>query len=227
MSTMLIVNRPRTKLINRPLKMSKRIIDIVICLIALPFVFPLGLIVATLIKLDSPGPALFKQKRIGKGRKPFEIYKFRTMGHNCDKGDHHEFMKQYIQGELLSGNGNGSRPTYKPPIEKQVTKVGRFLRKTSIDELPQLFNVLRGDMSLVGPRPNVPWEVDAYDGWHNERLEVEPGITGLAQVKGRSGIPFSQLVKYDVEYVKRRSILLDIKIVWWTFLAVIKGDGAG
>lgn len=227
MSTnMFIINRPRVKLINPPFGTAKRLFDIMVCLVVLPLIMPLLLLVGILIKLDSAGPVLFKQKRIGKGGLPFEIYKFRTMRHNCDKSGHQEFMKQYIQGQISNEDTNG-RSVYKPPIESQVTGIGKFLRKTSIDELPQLWNVLVGEMSLVGPRPNVPWEVEAYDSWHNERLEVKPGITGLAQVKGRSGIKFSELVAYDVEYVKNRSILFDMKIVWWTIIAVLKGAGSG
>lgn len=227
MSTnMSIINRSQVRLINRPFRLAKRLIDIILCLIAFPLLSPLMLLVAVLIKLDSAGPVLFKQKRIGKGGRPFEIYKFRTMRHNCDKSGHQEFMKQYIQGQI-SGDGNEDHPIYKPPIQNQITPVGKFLRKTSIDELPQLWNVLVGEMSLVGPRPNVPWEVEAYDSWHNERLEVKPGITGLAQVKGRSGIKFSELVSYDVEYVKNQSVFFDIKIIWWTVMAVLKGNGSG
>jgi len=136
-------------------------------------------------------------------------------------------MEKYIRGSLAGGNESKQDALYKPPIESQVTRVGRILRKTSIDELPQLWNVLTGEMSLVGPRPNVLWEVDAYESWHNERLEVKPGITGLAQVKGRSGIPFDLLVRYDVEYVRKQGVWLDWKIMWDTFTVVFRGDGSG
>lgn len=227
MSTnMTIVARSQVRLINRPFRLFKRLIDIILCLIVMPLLLPLLLIVAVLIKLDSPGPVLFKQKRIGKGGRPFDIYKLRTMRHNSDISGLKEFMKQYIQGQVPD-DGNKDYPVYKPPIQNQITRIGKFLRKTSIDELPQLWNVLAGEMSLVGPRPNVPWEVEAYDSWHNERLEVKPGITGLAQVKGRSGIKFSELVAYDVEYVKNQSVFFDMKIIWWTVIAVLKGTGSG
>lgn len=227
MSSVVIVDRSQSKIINQPFDIVKRIIDLTICVASFPVMLPLMVLTAIFIRRDSPGPILFKQERIGKGGKPFMIYKFRTMHHNSDKSSHKEFMKQYIQGQITAEDGEDKESVYKPPIQNQVTKVGRILRKTSIDELPQLINVFWGEMSLVGPRPNVPWEVEAYDGWHNERLEVKPGITGLAQVKGRSGISFNQLVKYDVEYVKKRSIILDLKIVWWTTMTVLKGSGAG
>ena len=115
---------------------------------------------------------------------------------------------------------------FKPFDKNHVTPIGRILRKTSLDELPQLINVLKGQMSLVGPRPNVVWEVEEYKGWHKERLEVLPGITGLAQVKGRSGILFDEIVEYDIEYIENQSLMLDLKILWWTFAAVLVGKGA-
>ncbi|RME48602.1 MAG: sugar transferase [Caldilineae bacterium] len=224
MSVLLIVERRQTKPVNPVFDTLKRLSDIAICLLALPFLAIITVIVGALIKWDSPGPIFFKQKRIGKDGREFDIYKFRTMYHNCDKTAHRDFMKRYIQGQMKAA---AEKPSlYKPPIENQVTRVGRFLRKTSLDELPQLWNVLRGEMSLVGPRPNVLWEVEAYDSWHNERLEVKPGITGLAQVKGRSGIPFDELVRYDIEYVRHQSFWLDIKIIWWTVSAVLKGEGS-
>jgi len=224
---MLVLDRSRTKLINHPFRMTKRLIDITFMLLLIPFILPLLAVAAIVIKIDSPGPILFKQKRIGKGGRSFEIYKLRTMRHNSDKSTHQEFMAQYIRGQLSDNTDGDEEAIYKPPIEDQVTRVGHILRKTSIDELPQLLNVLSGEMSLVGPRPNVPWEVEAYRDWHKERLEVKPGITGLAQVKGRSGIPFDQLVRYDVEYVRKQCVSLDAKIFWWTVVAVLDGDGAG
>ncbi len=203
----------------------KRTFDVTVCLLAAPILLPVGLLIALAIKLDSPGPVFFIQDRIGKGGRIFKIIKFRTMYHNIDDSEHRIFMKEYVRGNL-SANPAGKK-VFKPLKENQVTRVGRILRKTSLDELPQLINVLKGEMSLVGPRPNVPWEVEAYLGWHTERLEVLPGITGLAQVKGRSGISFDQIVKYDIEYIRNQSLLLDLKILWWTFASVLAGKGAG
>jgi lipopolysaccharide/colanic/teichoic acid biosynthesis glycosyltransferase len=203
-----------------------------------------------LIRLDSPGPALFVQQRIGKGGRPFRMYKFRTMDHNLDDTLHRGFMEAFVNGRIgadepaydLSDKpkeafrrafrrtnpvGNGSAKVYKPAETAQITRMGRLLRKTSMDELPQVFNVLKGEMSWVGPRPNVPWEVAAYSLWHHERLEVTPGITGLAQVRGRSAISFDRLVQYDIEYIERQSLMLDLQILWATVATVFRGVAAG
>ena len=182
-------------------------------------------IIGFFILLDSRGPVLFKQTRIGKDGRPFKIYKFRTMYHKFDDSSHRAFMKQYIN--YIKGQVGQEKESFKPPIEKQITKVGRILRKTSLDELPQLFNVLRDEMSLVGPRPNVEWEVREYEPWHRERLHVKPGITGLAQVNGRSAIYFDKLVKHDIEYVRQQSVMLDVKIIVQTVTTVVKKQGAG
>jgi lipopolysaccharide/colanic/teichoic acid biosynthesis glycosyltransferase len=133
-------------------------------------------------------------------------------------------MKAYVRGEIIHNKpGNG---TFKPLTDNQITRVGRFLRKTSLDELPQMINVLKGEMSIVGPRPNVPWEVDEYRPWHFERLEVLPGITGLAQVQGRSSISFNSIVRYDINYIERQNLALDLKILWWTLKSVFLSKGA-
>jgi lipopolysaccharide/colanic/teichoic acid biosynthesis glycosyltransferase len=181
--------------------------------------------ISVLIRLDSPGPALFVQKRIGKEGRPFRIYKFRTMTHSLDNSGHVKFMQAFVQGRL---NARASNPdtTYKPFAESQVTRLGRILRKTSLDELPQIINVLKGEMSLVGPRPNVPYEVQAYKEWHRERLTVMPGITGLAQVKGRSALEFDIIASYDIQYARKLSLGLDVQILLSTLTAVIKGKGA-
>ena len=146
------------------------------------------------------------------------------MHYNIDDSSHRVFMKKYVNGQIA--NNNGSHRVFKPFKSNQITRIGRILRKTSLDELPQVINVLKGDMSLVGPRPNVPWEVEAYHGWHIERLEVLPGITGLAQVRGRSGITFDQIVRYDIEYIEKQGLKLDLQILWWTFTSVLFGSGA-
>ncbi len=202
----------------------KRVMDLLITLLALPFLLPLMAVIALFVRLDSPGPALFKQKRVGKNGRLFEIYKFRTMHCDLDDSYHRSFMKAFVKGEI--GQSSDAKKVYKPFTDAQVTRVGRFLRKTSLDELPQLFNVLRGEMSLIGPRPNVVWEVEAYKRWHMERLSVLPGITGLAQVNGRSSINFDTIVRYDIEYVKRQSVWLDVQILWKTFTSIVEKRGA-
>jgi lipopolysaccharide/colanic/teichoic acid biosynthesis glycosyltransferase len=202
----------------------KRVIDLGITLMILPMVLPAMAFISLLIRFDSPGPALFKQRRVGKDGRIFRIYKFRTMTHNLDNAHHQAFMKAFVQGEI--GNGSDDKIVFKPFTDSQVTRMGRILRKTSLDELPQLLNILKGDMSLIGPRPNVLWEVEAYKGWHMERLTALPGITGLAQVNGRSAISFDRIVQYDVEYARNKSLWLDIQILWKTFTSVLEGKGA-
>jgi lipopolysaccharide/colanic/teichoic acid biosynthesis glycosyltransferase len=202
----------------------KRILDLTIALIALAFFWPVMLLVAVLIKLDSPGPVLFVQTRIGRWERPFRVYKFRTMVHNIDDAAHRKFMQAFVRGDI--GRNSRGPAIYKPFKKSQVTRVGRVLRKTSLDELPQLLNVLKGEMSLVGPRPNVPYEVEVYKEWHKERLGVLPGITGLAQVKGRSSLDFDNIARYDIEYARRMCLRMDIKILIDTVFSVFKGDGA-
>ncbi len=221
---LVIINPPRVFLYRKEYQIAKRVIDVTLCLLAMPLLLPLLALCALAIRLDSPGPVLFVQERIGKGGRRFRMYKFRTMQHNLDDSHHRAFMKAFVNGRI-GGEGKGGA-IYKPVQAAQVTRVGRILRKTSLDELPQLINVLKGELSLVGPRPNVPWEVEEYRGWHNERLEVLPGITGLAQVRGRSGIVFDSIVKYDIEYIEKQSLAMDLKILWWTVVSVLLGQGA-
>ena len=221
---LVIINQPRVFLYRKGYQIAKRVMDLALCLLAMPLALPLLALCALAIRIDSPGPALFVQERIGKGGRRFRMYKFRTMQHNLDDSPHRDFLKAFVNGRV-GGDENG-RVLYKPFQASQITRVGRILRKTSMDELPQLINVLRGEMSLVGPRPNVPWEFEEYRGWHQERLEVLPGITGLAQVRGRSGITFDSIVKYDIEYIERQSLAMDLTIMWWTVSSVLFGTGA-
>ena len=218
-----VIERPSVKLYKPHYQAVKRFFEVAICLLFIPIIVPFGLLIALAIRLGSPGPVMFVQERIGKGGRPFKIYKFRTMHHNINKTDHQVFMKAFVKGSIQKQNDH---QVFKPFKSNEVTRVGRFLRKTSLDELPQLINVFRGEMSFVGPRPNVPWEVEEYHGWHKERLEVLPGITGLAQVCGRSGITFDRIVEYDIEYVEQQSLMLDLQIIWWTIASVIFGKGA-
>ena len=171
-------------------------------------------ICALAIHFNSAGPSFFVQERIGKGGRTFRMIKFRTMKSKFDDRQNRAYMKDYIKGNL-GCNGDG-KEVYKPIKDDQITRVGRILRKTSLDELPQIINVLKGEMSMIGPRPNVPWEVEEYRPWHHERCEVLPGITGLAQVHGRSCIDFVSLVRLDIEYIEKQSLAMDLKILWRT-----------
>ena len=202
----------------------KRVLDSTAALFALVFLSPMMVFIAVLIKLDSPGPAWFAQVRIGKDGRTFRMFKYRTLKRIVGDAAHQAFMAAFVRGEIAKRTSG--RVIYKPFDKSELTRVGSFLRRTSLDELPQLINVLKGDMSLVGPRPNVPWEVEAYKEWHKRRLSVLPGITGLAQVSGRSGLRFDTIVQYDIEYADQQSLGLDIKILARTLLAVFNGRGA-
>ena len=221
---LVVLNRPRVLLRRRGYRFAKRLLDLSLSLVILPFASVIMLVCALAIALDSPGPVLFVQNRVGKGGRKFKLYKFRTMYVNSDTGGHRAFMKAFVHGEI--SDSTGGKAVYKPFSECQLTRVGRILRKTSLDELPQLLNVIRGNMSLVGPRPNVIWEVEEYRGWHKERLEVLPGITGLAQINGRSSNTFDQIVRYDIEYIENQCLKLDLRILWRTVTSVLAGRGA-
>ncbi len=205
---------------------AKRVLDIGVCLLLFPFGLVLFAVISLWIRLDSPGPALFIQPRIGKNGKPFRMYKFRSMQAGEPDRNERDFMQSYIQGDVIQADNDQIKPMYKPDHSGRITRAGRFLRKTSLDELPQLINIIKGEMSLVGPRPNVPWEVESYQDWHFGRLETLPGVTGLAQVRGRSGLPFDAIVKLDLEYIEKQSLSFDLKILWWTLLAVASRHGA-
>lgn len=219
-----VISRPYVLLYRTSYRIAKRMIDLGLILLSLPTVLPLMALCALAIHLDSPGPVFFVQKRVGKGGRRFRMYKFRTLYPDLDNSAHKAFMRAFVNGKI--DNNGTSKTTYKPFQKSQVTRVGLILRRTSLDELPQLINVLKGEMSLVGPRPNVPWEVAEYQGWHKERLEVLPGITGLAQVRGRSGISFDSIVRHDIEYIEKQSLLMDLRVLWWTALSVILAQGA-
>jgi lipopolysaccharide/colanic/teichoic acid biosynthesis glycosyltransferase len=213
---------------NKLYLVTKRLTDIVGSALGLLIAAPLFLAIALIIKLTSKGPVFFRQQRIGYFGKPFVFLKFRSMYLNNDPKIHLDYIRQLISGkaERQSCNGNG-HGVYKLTADPRVTRVGAFLRRTSLDELPQLINVLRGEMSLVGPRPPIPYEVDTYQTWHRRRvLEAKPGITGLWQVSGRSRVGFDEMVRLDVRYAMQRSFWLDLKILLLTPRAVILGDGA-
>jgi exopolysaccharide biosynthesis polyprenyl glycosylphosphotransferase len=207
--------------------MVKRGIDIVGSACALLALSPLIIVIAAVIKLTSDGPILFRQRRVGKYGVRFTFLKFRSMYFKNDAKIHQDFVRQLIASKDNGKQAEGEQGVYKIKNDPRVTPVGRFLRKTSLDELPQFINVLLGDMSLVGPRPPIPYEVEAYDIWHRRRfLETKPGITGLWQVEGRSRTKFDEMVRLDLKYAKTWSPWLDIKILLRTPGAVLKGDGA-
>jgi len=198
----------------------KRALDIVGSLFGLVALSPLFLLITIFVKLESKGPAIFKQTRVGKGCRPFTFYKYRSMNENSDPNPHQNYISELIGGERAQDE------VYKLTDDNRVTKVGRILRKTSLDELPQLFNVLKGDMSLVGPRPALPYEVKMYKDWYKHRLSVTPGMTGLWQVSGRSQKNFDEMVKLDLAYIDKWSLWFDIKILLKTFLVVFSRQGA-
>jgi lipopolysaccharide/colanic/teichoic acid biosynthesis glycosyltransferase len=202
-------------------EISMRALDLVGAAAILTLLSPLLLLVALLVRLDSPGPVIFRQRRLGRNLKPFEVAKFRTMraGVTTDAHRHHV--------ERMIGEGQPEeRPMVKLPEDDRVTRIGSFLRRSSLDELPQLWNVLTGDMSLVGPRPPIQYEVDRYPARAFRRFAVRPGVTGLWQVRGRSLLTFNQMIDLDISYVERRSLLLNLKILLLTLPTVIHGKGA-
>ena len=216
--------------LSRLFSATKRVMDIGGSLLLLAILSPVLLVVAVAVKASSKGPILYRQHRVGRFGKPFTFLKFRSMYVNNDAAVHREYVTQLIEGRAErhpeNGNGNGAG-LYKLTNDKRITRVGSFLRRTSLDELPQLFNVLRGDMSLVGPRPAIPYEVAAYQIWHRRRvLEVKPGITGLWQVNGRGRVKFDEMVRLDLRYARDWSPWLDLKILFRTPRAVIIGEGA-
>jgi len=196
-------------------RLFKRPFDVVVSLLGLVLLSPLFLVLAVLVKLDSRGPVFFKQVRVGKDGREFEFYKFRSMVQNAE-----QMKSKLMHLNELEG------PVFKISDDPRITPVGRFLRRTSLDELPQLYNVLRGDMSLVGPRPPLPAEVANYESWQRQKLSVLPGITCLWQISGRNHIGFTEWMRLDIEYIRRQSFGLDMKILARTLPAVLLRKGA-
>jgi len=202
----------------------KRFLDLTGSLAGLIVLSPLLITIAAWIKLTSKGPVFFRQNRVGQFGKPFTLLKFRSMFVDNDPSIHKEYVKQLICSEETDPDCDG---VFKIQNDPRVTSVGRFIRKTSFDEFPQLINVLRGEMSLVGPRPPIPYELEFYNVWHRRRiLEMKPGITGLWQVKGRSSTTFDEMVRLDIRYSKQWSLWLDLSLLLQTPWVVIKGKGA-
>jgi lipopolysaccharide/colanic/teichoic acid biosynthesis glycosyltransferase len=209
-------------------RIAKRALDIMGSSVGLIVFSPFMMVIAALIKITSKGPVIFKQARLGEGGRSFTFLKFRSMRWNNDDRIHREYVAKLINGELEEINqGHPDQPLYKMKNDIRITFIGKIIRSLSLDELPQLINVLKGEMSLVGPRPPLPYEVDKYQPWHLRRiLEVKPGITGLWQVRGRSRTSFEDMVRMDIRYINEQSILLDIKILFKTMGALILRKGA-
>lgn len=216
---------------------AKRTLDLVTIICSGVWLLPIFLTIIVLIKLDSRGPAFFVHERIGarrtkRGNKvvweihKFPMFKFRSMVHNADQSLHQKHVKAYVQGDLTTTDGDNDSTTFKLTNDPRITRFGKFLRKTSLDELPQLINVLRGEMSLVGPRPVPEYEVAYYDDEHYERLTVLPGMTGLWQIEGRGDVSFDEMIDLDIRYVQSCSLWQDIKILLLTVPATLAGRGA-
>jgi len=205
----------------------KRVLDIAGALAALCLLAPLMAVVAIAVAASSRGPVIFKQTRVGKGGFPFTFYKFRSMRVHADDRIHRDFVANLIKSGDAPATADDSAATFKIKADPRFTPVGRIIRKTSIDELPQLFNVLKGDMSLVGPRPPIPYEAATYQAWHLRRvLSVKPGMTGIWQVEGRSRVPFNEMIRMDLRYIRNCSLGLDLRILAKTVPAVLSCDGA-
>jgi lipopolysaccharide/colanic/teichoic acid biosynthesis glycosyltransferase len=203
----------------------KRAFDLALAAALLLILSPLLVLIALAIVIDSPGPVLFVQRRTGRYGRPFSFFKFRSMSYDIDHAAvHREYARRY------ASNADGSLATnglFKPHSGQQVTRVGRFLRQSSLDELPQLYNILRGDMSFVGPRAWADYELENYQEWHFRRLEVPPGLSGLAQISGRSALAFDDIIRLDIQYVDSRSFAQDIVILLKTIPVVLAGNNSG
>jgi lipopolysaccharide/colanic/teichoic acid biosynthesis glycosyltransferase len=197
--------------------------DILVAAVLLLLLSPLLLTVGMAIRLGSPGPALFRQRRVGHQGREFTLFKFRSMRLDADPRGHRDYVTALIQGEVTNG---GRENLYKLAVDDRITGVGRWVRRWSIDELPQLLNVVIGDMTLVGPRPAIPYEVAEYPSWYLQRFAVKPGLTGLWQVSGRSERTYEEMVRLDIDYAERRTILLDLSILAKTPWVVVGRKGA-
>jgi len=209
-------------------RVSKRAFDLVLATLSLLLISPVLALIALAVRLESSGPVLYRQRRIGENGHPFTMLKFRSMVANADDGLHQAHVTRLIQDNLSPDELSSGEPgSLKLARDPRVTRVGALIRKTSLDELPQLFNVLRGEMSLVGPRPPIAYEVELYQDWHMRRLAAPPGITGLWQVRGRNRVSFDEMVRMDLDYIEHQSFWLDVQLLIQTPLAVVGGAGAG
>lgn len=205
---------------------TKRLLDVTVTLLLLPLFCLVAPIIALLIRLDSKGPILYRQKRIGLNGVAFDFFKFRSMYVNNDDTLHRTAIESFMNGERLN-RGDPTANLYKLNGDRRITRVGKFIRKTSLDELPQLLNVLRGEMSLVGPRPPLDYEVERYDARARLRLAGKPGLTGVWQVYGRSRVSYSEMIEMDIAYFEKQSLLLDLKLIFLTIPVMVLGRGGG
>lgn len=204
----------------------KRGIDIFLAVSILVIGAPVWIALGLAVRMTSPGPAIFHRTAVGRGGKPYQIYKFRTMEHEATDKRHLDWLREYVLADRPFGLLHG-RPIYKVFDDPRVTRLGAFLRRTSLDEVPQFLNVLKGEMSVVGPRPPIPDEFDLYNPFQRRRLAVRPGITGLYQVSARGAAPFSEVLAIDLDYIRRRSLRFDLKIMAMTPLIMLSGRGSG
>jgi len=222
---------PMVRLFREPLsdaeRFIKRAFDIIFSAIFIILTSPVWFLISLIVKLDSKGAIFFKQERVGMDGRKFLCYKFRTMKSDADENIHREAYRKNIEGAKEANVGEAEKPVFgKVKNDLRVTKIGKFLRRTSLDEMPQFLNVLKGEMSVVGVRPPIPYEVENYELWHRKRLDMKPGITGLWQVSGRNRLTFDEMVKIDLFYIENWSLWLDLKIILLTLPAVLRGDGA-
>jgi lipopolysaccharide/colanic/teichoic acid biosynthesis glycosyltransferase len=214
-----------TRTVTRPkpaTSLARRALDVSIAGTALLVLVPVIVVAAIAVRLSSPGPVLFRQRRLGRHMRPFTVLKFRTMKADADSAVHKEYVRQMIGTQPEEPPREG---LYKLAVDDRITGVGRFLRSWSLDEVPQLWNVLRGEMSLVGPRPVIEYEVEQYPDWYLRRFAVKPGLTGLWQVSGRNELSYEDMVRFDIEYAERRSLWLDLRILARTALVVMRRQG--
>lgn len=221
---------PMVRLFREPLsdtqRFIKRVSDIAIAAVAAVVTAPFWLAAAIAIKADSKGPVFFRQERVGMDGRKFLCFKFRTMNADADEAVHREAYEKNIEGQAAANAGDEDHPIFgKVKDDPRITRVGTFLRRVSLDELPQLLNVLRGEMSIVGPRPPIPYEVERYELWHRKRLDMKPGMTGLWQVSGRNKLTFDEMVRADIYYIENWSLMLDLRIIVLTLPAMFRGDG--
>lgn len=202
---------------------GKRAIDLTLAGLAMLILSPVFAIIWLAVTLSSRGPALFRQERVGRNREPFMVLKFRTMYTDNDDAIHRAFVTQMLTSDLPEQGGEGG--LFKLEHDPRITPVGRWLRRTSLDELPQLLNIIRGDMSLVGPRPPIAYEIENYQPWHMERLKAVPGLTGLWQISGRSSVSFDEMVRLDIRYINEWSFRRDLAIIAKTVPVVFRGTG--
>ena len=203
---------------------SKRVLDLVVGALALVLFSPVLLVLAVVVRIDSHGPALFRQTRIGLNGQPFTMIKFRTMQHDNDETEHREYYRSLVEGTAESREAGGSEKVFLLD-DPRITRTGAWLRRTSLDELPNLFNVLGGSMSLVGPRPPIDYEVDMYDTRSKGKLAAKPGMTGLAQVSGRGTLTFEEIIDLDLQYIEKRSFFFDVGLLVRTIPAVLRRRG--